>query len=277
MTIFGPAIDLRPEFPRERAALLDLLAALTDQDWTRPTVCPGWTVKDITAHILNDYLRRISGSRDGHPGARFVNDETLPDYLARTNEEFVRASRQCSPRVLIDLLTHLGPQLDELWSRKVLDEPADLGVSWADPEQVSPTWLDIARDYTEFWVHQQQIRDAVARRGADEPRLFGPVVDTFLRALPHALRTETRPAGTGLSFEVTGPAGGIWSAVRSEDRWRLALGTVESPAARITMDQDVLWRLASRGIGVEQARQRAELRGDPGLCAAATTLLAIVW
>ncbi|MEU7005096.1 hypothetical protein [Nonomuraea sp. NPDC046570] len=42
------------------------------------------------------------------------------------------------------------------------------------------------------------------------------------------------------------------------------------------MDQDALWRLASRGITVDQARQRSTTHGDPALTAAATTLLAVV-
>ncbi|MEV0043080.1 hypothetical protein AB0H60_06160 [Nocardia rhamnosiphila] len=42
------------------------------------------------------------------------------------------------------------------------------------------------------------------------------------------------------------------------------------------MDQDTVWRLASRGITVAEARQRSELRGDPGLTDSATTLLAVV-
>ncbi|WP_158888435.1 maleylpyruvate isomerase family mycothiol-dependent enzyme [Amycolatopsis anabasis] len=275
MTVFGPPIDTRPLFPRERAALLELLGALDEADWARPTVCPGWDVHDIAGHVLNDYLRRLSGSRDGHPGAVFANDETLPAYLARTNDEFVRATRQCSPRVLIDLLTQLGPQLDAFWSNRGLDEPADLDVSWAAPDLPSPAWLDLAREYTEFWVHQQQIRDAVARPGADDPELLGPVLDTFLRALPQALRAENRPAGTTVRFEVTGPAGGTWFATRGADRWEMASGG--EPAARVTMPQDTVWRLATRGITVEEARERSAVDGDPGLTRAATTLLAIVW
>ncbi|WP_268960231.1 hypothetical protein [Nonomuraea montanisoli] len=42
------------------------------------------------------------------------------------------------------------------------------------------------------------------------------------------------------------------------------------------MDQDTFWRLASRGITVEQARARAALTGDPALGSAVTTLLAVV-
>ncbi|AXK36843.1 maleylpyruvate isomerase family mycothiol-dependent enzyme [Streptomyces armeniacus] len=264
------------------AALLALLGALDPADWSRPTVCPGWDVHDVVAHLLNDYLRRLSGSRDGHPGAVFTNDETLPSYVNRTNGEFVTAARQLSPRVLTELLGHLGPQLDALWAAQRLDAPAALSVSWAAPpgEDV-PAWLDIAREYTEHWVHQQQIRDAVGRPGADGPDLLGPVVDAFLRGLPYALRDRGGPDGTSVRFDVTGPAGGTWTAVRSVGRWALATGAAADRAAardtaRVAMDQDVLWRLATRGITPEEARRRSELSGDAGLTEAATSLLAIV-
>ncbi|WP_199537424.1 maleylpyruvate isomerase N-terminal domain-containing protein [Spongiactinospora gelatinilytica] len=129
MSIFGAAIDVRPLFPRERQAMVGLLRTLSPADWAKPTVCPGWDVHDIAGHVANDYLRRLSGSRDGYGGAVFADDETLPAYLTRTNEEFVRATRQLSPYVLIDLLEHLGTQLDAMWAARDLDAPADLNVS----------------------------------------------------------------------------------------------------------------------------------------------------
>ncbi|RBQ18138.1 hypothetical protein DP939_21985 [Spongiactinospora rosea] len=272
---FGAAIDVRPLFPRERQAMLGLLRALSPADWAKPTVCPGWDVHDIVGHVVNDYLRRLSGSRDGYGGAVFADDETLPAYLARTNEEFVRAARQLSPYVLIDLLEHAGSQLDAMWATRDLDAPADLNVSWAATDVNSPTWLDIGREYTEFWVHQQQIRDAVGLPGATEPDLMAPVTDIFARALPYTLRGLDRPEGTQARLEVTGPAGGRWTVVRHDGRWRPA-ASGEEPAARAVLDQDAFWRLATRGITVEDARARATLSGDPELTAAMTTLLAIV-
>ncbi|MEV2218269.1 maleylpyruvate isomerase family mycothiol-dependent enzyme [Nocardia vinacea] len=268
-------LDTRPLFPLERQALVDLLRSLDVADWAKPTVCPGWDVHDVTAHILNDYLRRISGSRDEYDGAVFVEGDTLPTYLARVNDEFVHAMRQCSPQVLIDLLTHLGPQLDLVWATTDLAGPAHLDVSWAGPER-SPAWLDIARDYTEFWVHQQQIRDAVSRPGADDVPMTRPVLVTFLHALPFALRDRTRPRGTAVLFEITGPAGGYWTAVSDGAGWDLTNTPVEQPAASVRMAQDTLWRLASRGLTVDEARQRVDINGDPELATAATTLLAIV-
>lgn len=37
----------------ERAALADLLAGLTDEEWQHATLCPGWTVHDIAAHVIS--------------------------------------------------------------------------------------------------------------------------------------------------------------------------------------------------------------------------------
>lgn len=52
--------------------------------------------------------------------------------------------------------------------------------------------------------------------------------------------------------------------------------TIAEPAAHVVMGPDTLWRLATRGTSVEQARRRSEMRGDYALTQAATTLLAIV-
>ncbi|MCV7067159.1 maleylpyruvate isomerase family mycothiol-dependent enzyme [Mycolicibacterium farcinogenes] len=268
-------VDVRQLFPVERHALLSLLETLQPPDWARPTVCPGWAVQDIVAHILNDYMRRLSGSRDGYAGASFADDETLPAYLARVNGEFVRAMRQCSPEMMIDLLAHLGPQLDAVWADIGMDGAAHLNVSWAG-SQTSPAWLDVARDYTEFWVHQQQIRDAVSQAGADDPGLLNPVLVTFLHAVPVALRDQPRPSGTAVEVEVTGPAGGRWAVISDGAQWDLTAESKHDPVATMRMDQDTLWRLASRGITVEQGRARAELSGDRQLAEAAAALLAVV-
>ena len=120
-TRFGPALDLRPLFPVERSLLLDLLGGLDPADWDQPTACPGWDVHDLACHLLHDHLRRLSGGRDGHPGLFLASDEMLPAALARANGDFVRTMRQLSPRVLIDLLDHLGPQLDAVWAAADLD------------------------------------------------------------------------------------------------------------------------------------------------------------
>jgi hypothetical protein len=58
-------------------------------------------------------------------------------------------------------------------------------VSWVGPDPV-PNWLDVAREYTERWTHQQQARDAVGMPGLREPTFMAPVLATFVHALPQA-------------------------------------------------------------------------------------------
>ena len=43
--------DLRPVIRSERRALLHLLESLTDDQWVAPSLCRGWTVQDVAAHL----------------------------------------------------------------------------------------------------------------------------------------------------------------------------------------------------------------------------------
>lgn len=271
----GPPLDVRPFFPVERAALVELLSGLDSTDWSRATGCPGWSVRDVAAHVLHDQIRRLSAGRDGHPGGVFGAGETVAEFVNRTNEEFVRTARQFSPRLVAGLLAELGGQLDGFWAVRDLTGAAGAGVSWAVPEGRSPAWLDIAREYTEFWVHQQQIRDAVGRPGAAGPALLRPVLDTFLRALPLTLRPAPAAEGALVRVSVPGPAGGLWTAVRGPRRWALTPSGVPA-AAEVEIEADTLWRLATRGITPDEARGRTTARGDLALVAAVLEIVSIV-
>jgi uncharacterized protein (TIGR03083 family) len=272
----GPPLDTRPLFPLERAEFVALLRSLGPDDWQRPTVCPGWRVHDVVAHVAHDYIRKLSGTRDRHPGPGLGSGQSLPGFLHRVNQEFVDVAARWSPRVLVDLAAHLGPQLDELWASLDLDRTGE-AVSWAAPGVPAPVWLDVAREYTEYWVHQQQVRDAVGRPGADDERLTAAVTDTFLRALPRARRHLSPDPGTCLQVQVSGPGGGSWTARRQDSTWAVDHGSSTQPAAALVrISSDCLWRVATRGITVEAAREQAVISGDQELGLAALSLVAII-
>lgn len=44
---------------RERRALADLLSGLTAEQWEAPSLCAGWTVKDVAAHVISAPQMRI--------------------------------------------------------------------------------------------------------------------------------------------------------------------------------------------------------------------------
>ena len=86
-------------------------------------------------------------------------------FINDLNDVWVKATRRLSPAVLCDLLGFAGRQVCAYFDS--LDPYADGGpVEWAGPEP-APVWLDLAREYTERWHHQQQIRDAVGKPGSE--------------------------------------------------------------------------------------------------------------
>lgn len=255
-------------FPQERKLLLELFSELSEEDWHRPTVCQGWTVKDIGLHLLGDDVGYISGKRD-HFNNPFFRDkdmerwESLVQNINEANELWVQATRRISPALLSFLLGLTGKQFYEYV--RSLDQMALNGVvSWAGPDR-APAWLDTAREYTERWLHQQQIRDAVHKPGLKERKYFHPVLDTFVRALPHTYRDVSVTNTAVIKLVVTGEAGDAWYLVGEANRWALYKAVELQPTSVVSMDQETCWRLFTRGIDKDRARAMSTVEGDEKL------------
>lgn len=249
------------------AELIALLRSLGDADWNRPTVCPLWSVRDIAAHLLDDDLRRLSSHRDGQELPYLPRDESEPallEFINHLNAEWVEVARRLSPRVIVDLLEVTGPQIAELFDSLDPFGQAHFAVSWAG-ELHSENWFDVGRDYTERWLHQQQIRDAVGAPGLLERRWFHPVLDLFVRALPHTYRDTVREEGTAVQLAVTGDAGGTWALLSTPEGWRLYTGRPARSAATVSMTADTAWRLFSKALKTEADRSRVHIIGDQAL------------
>jgi uncharacterized protein (TIGR03083 family) len=261
-------------FPELHAALMALLADLAPDDWLRPTACAGWSVHDVALHLLGGQLGNLSRRRDGFSRLAPAPGEGVGPFVNRINDEWMRAGRRISPAVLRDLLAVTGPQLAAYFASL---DPSAIGgaVSWAGPEP-APVWLDVAREYSEWWHHQQHIRDAVGRPGLTEPRYLGPAIATFVHALPVALGAAAAADGSAVVLAVTGDGGGEWTAWREGGRWRLGEGAAGQPAARVVLDADATWRLFTRGLDPEAARASARLEGDPALVEAVLHTVAII-
>ena len=130
-------------------------------------------------------------------------------------------------------------------------------------------WFDIAREYTERWHHQRQIALAVGRATPiDARRLYHPVLDAFLRALPFTYRDVDAPEGTTVGVTVEGEAGGDWFVRRLEDRWEMLPEVSAPPTSRVVIDQADAWRLFTKRTDRATARARfpaIRIEGDAGL------------
>jgi len=223
--------------------LLSLLSGLSAEDWDRPTVCAGWSVKDVALHLLGGEIGNLSWRRDGvRSGRQITSQQELVTFINRWNEDWVRSARRISPRLLIDLLALTGPALNEYF--ETLDPHATGGpVSWVGPEP-APVWLDMAREYTERWHHQQHIRDAVGKPGLKEPRYLAPVLAA----------ENTAAENTAVTLTITGPSGGRWTVVR-EGKWQAVR---RRPRAAAGGGGD------RRGQRLADLHPRAQPGGSPG-------------
>lgn len=258
--------------------LLALLRGLAPDDWERPTAAAGWSVRDMAAHLLDTDLRRLSFQRDGlpplAPPAPIASDRDLVAFLDGLNAAWVAAARRLSPRVLIDLHALVGPQVAAFFAGLDPFAPAT-GVAWAG-EARSAAWFDTAREYTEKWLHQQHIRDAVGAALLNERRWMHPALDTFVRGLPHTFRSVAAPPGASVTLHIAAPLDESWTVTATAERWRLDAGADPHAVARLTLDADTAWRVFTRGMAPEMARQRAVLDGDRVLASRILDLVAIM-
>lgn len=244
--------------------LVDLLRSLSPEDWNKPTLAKQWMVKDVAAHLLDTSLR-FASIADGHAIApdRPINDyRDLVDYLNELNAVWVSAMKRVSPDQIIKMLENSNPDAFKYYASLDPFAPATYSVAWAG-EDLSANWFHIARDYTEKWHHQQQIREAV---GKTEPlmsrELYYPCINTFMQGLPHTYRDVEAEAGAVLKVTVAGDAGGDWYLIRQPDKWVLNSFSDIEPRASVILKPDIAWKLFTKGIGPNIAGNESVITGD---------------
>lgn len=278
MTSKETAIDTRPLFKPLQEKLIQLLKSLSPEDWGRQTVAKQWKVKDVASHILDGQLRVLSIQRDGYfgeqpPAINEYND--LIRWLNLLNHDWVNATRRLSPPVIILLLESIGDLVAAHFTSLNPSDEAVFSVAWAG-ESTSDNRMHIAREYTEFWHHQQQIRVATGRPGIMTRAFFYPVISTFFQALPHTFRNVTAPQGTVVETKITSEAGGTWFLIKTARAWELASGCQSKPAASVTIPAELSWALFSKSIRPNEIIDQLAMAGDMQLVRKVLEMVAVM-
>lgn len=262
--------------------LIDLLKSLSADDWDQHTISPQWTVKDIAAHLLDGNLRAISIARDGYQGDpphNISSHRELVNYLNDLNTIWVLAYRRISPKLLIEMLEISNKEYTAYLQKLDPFGPAIFSVAWAG-ENESQNWFHIAREYTEKWHHQQQIREAIGLQFAlMTPELFKPCIETFMRALPHTYKDMDADTGVLIKVEVAGDAGGTWFIEKTFAGWRFVKNlTNAEPAASITLPADIAWKVFTKAIQGELviANNEVVITGNINLIKPVLSMLAVM-
>ncbi|MEO0472520.1 MAG: maleylpyruvate isomerase N-terminal domain-containing protein [Bacteroidota bacterium] len=272
-------IFLRDHIEALDAQLIECLESLSPEDWHRQSIAPKWTVKDIAAHLLDGNLRTLSMLRDGHFGESPKDPDSyqgMVAFLNRLNADWVKAMRRLSPSVMIELLKISGPAYCSYLQSLDPFAKAAFSVDWAG-ENGSLNWFHIAREYTEKWHHQQQIRLAVGQDAIlYEDHWYQPYLDTSIRALPHHFRTITGKEGDLIQLSFIGETEKTWYLLFTKNKWELGTDVVENAHTLVQIPDSIAWRVFTKGIRREEAIARSQIHGNETLGKHIFSLIAVM-
>lgn len=132
----------------QRQALADILRGLTDEQWEHPSLCEGWRVRDVAAHVISSpqldwgaSLRVLPGLWRGYNGMIFHDvlrrGQASPEDILAQFDRFAAVRR--GPAVV----THVEPLLDILVHTQDIVRP--LGIDHHMPPEAAAVAADRAR------------------------------------------------------------------------------------------------------------------------------------
>ncbi|MBX9733399.1 MAG: hypothetical protein K2X37_05010 [Chitinophagaceae bacterium] len=270
-------IDTINLFPVLDHLLIDMLKSLSNSDWNRRTIAKKWTIKDIAAHMLDTNMRTISYARDKYiyaANSDIQNQQHLINYLNELNASWVLAFKRVSPAIIIELLEGSNKIYFEAISKWDMWADAMYSVAWAG-ETKSKNWFHVAREYTEKYIHQQQIRDALGKDELYAAQLFHPFIKTVMMALPYTYRNTLALEGTTVTVQVSSAGGGCWTIKKNRKGWEF-IQPMPTADAIIDMRPDTAWKLFSKGITPSAALSDITVKGNNELAIVALQMVSVM-
>ncbi|MCA1824628.1 MAG: maleylpyruvate isomerase N-terminal domain-containing protein, partial [Frankia sp.] len=183
-------------------SLIDVAESLGDDDWPRPTGCPGWTVQDTLAHVVAIESALVGDAPVEHELTEFP--PYVRDEFGRFMEVGVDARRGLAPdKLLAEMHDVLGRRRAQLAG---LDDTALEGET-SGPTGSTGAYRRVLRiRLFDVWAHEQDIRRATRRAGHLTGRTPHLVLETIFFQLGRTLgKAAPAPSGTTLDVVITDP------------------------------------------------------------------------
>jgi uncharacterized protein (TIGR03083 family) len=247
---------LRTELER----FLSCLEMLGDDDWSKPTACTAWSIRDMVAHQAGGYASGTGYGEMFRQYRRKPKQGQLPEDAV--NEFQLEERAEKSAAELIAELRQVGPAAIQKWAYQFR-----LAKLIAIPHQVAGMlslrhlmWVIHSRD---TWMHRLDICRAANLPFHQTVEHDGRIVELVMRDTAKALSSKLN--GRAITVILTGIAGGKWK-----------IGSGESVA---TLEMDVLdfnvW--VSGRFSYEEGLSHANVTGDRGLVETAFKDLLILY
>ena len=235
-------------FARAADAFHGLLRELPDADWARPAL-RDLDVQGLVGH-LTGVEEDVQRSLAGDPAVAGA------DHVASTQAAAVRqagrrpAETRAEWRLAADRTIELA-------------EAGDLGAEVAVHGLRIPVGLLLVVRAFELWVHDNDIRQAVALPpSVPDPATLSLMTEVAARLLPHAVARTGADEPMSLHLVLTGPGGGTWDVPIGTS------GTGAADPADVVIVSDAVDFCRLVANRVTPAALELDITGDAGLAAA---------
>ena len=180
----------------DHAALSEMAATFTPEEWAAPSGCEGWSVQDLVAHMTELFRSTVD------PSAMGERDERGTE---RTMDRWVDAVRHLPPEEVLAQYRSLGDQvLTMLQMIQGIEDPLDLGDLSTHP-------MHLGADAFAF-DHYTHIRIDLLRPSGPIAREAPPVTEDHLEASANRILStlpQMSPDAVVAPIELvlTGPGG----------------------------------------------------------------------
>jgi uncharacterized protein (TIGR03083 family) len=238
-----------------------LAAELDDRRALSATGCPGWTVRDVVAHIVD-----LESLLIGRPRRDHVIPDGLP-YIRNEPGKFMEVGVDARRGVpLDDLIAEYRDVTEQRLSR--LDELQDSELDEMRRGFFSELKVRsfLGTRIFDVWAHEQDLRRALGRPGGFEGVAAAHSRERMVMGAGNVIQERIGPAaGTSVVFDITGPGSALRAAIFDGEQGRAAEEIPESPTTRLRLDLNTLTVLACGRSDDPLAASRVVVEGDRNL------------
>jgi uncharacterized protein (TIGR03083 family) len=242
----------------------DVYAMAEDLDDRRALVgtgCPGWTVRDAVAHIVD-----LESLLIGRPRPDHAIPENLP-YIRNEPGKFMEIGVDARRGVP---LQHLLAEYQDVTAQRLsslahledsqLDE---MGPGFFRPSKVRSF---LAIRVFDVWSHEQDMRRALGDPGGFDGIAGAHSRERMVMGAGNTIQKRLSPAaGSSVVFEITGPGGARRGIMFDGERGQAGADIPDTPAATLRLDLNTLTVLACGRSDDPLAGSRVVVEGDQNL------------
>jgi uncharacterized protein (TIGR03083 family) len=238
-----------------------MAAFLDDQRSLAVTGCPGWTVRDHIAHIVD-----LESLLIGRPRPDHAPPEGLP-YVRNAPGKFMEIGVDARRGVPFpDLLAEYGEVTRERLARLADLEDSQLDEMGPGLFGQSKVRSSLAIRVFDLWSHEQDLRRALGHPGG-----FGGIPaahsrERMLMGAGNSIQERLTPAaGTSVVFDITGPGGASRAILFDGERGRAGADLPGNATTTLRLDLNTLTVLACGRCDDPLAASRVVVEGVQNL------------